>query len=68
MCNACLIRSFERFAEFFAEIHSEVGEIFDHDRIIFVCHLSDDLQFFVCQAEPGRVVRVRIDHGCDIAF
>ena len=68
MGNACLVRCFKRFAKFFAEVHCEIGEVFDHDRIVFVCHFADDLQFVVCQAEPGRVVGIGVDHSCDITF
>ena len=66
--NGCLERRFKRLAQRFPEVHSEVGQVFDHDRVIFVCHVSDDLQLFFRQAEPGRIVGIGVDHGCDVAF
>ena len=51
-----------------AEIHAKVGEVLEHDDVVFVCQLTDDAELFVCQADPCRVVRIRVQHAVDVAF
>ena len=38
-----LIRRFEWMTQILAEVHSEIGEVFDNDDIVFVGHFADDL-------------------------
>ena len=67
-CDCCLIRRLKRFSEWLAEVHGEVGEVFDYNRVVFIRHLSDNLQFFFFQAEPGGIVGIGVDHGGYVSF
>ena len=49
------------------EVHAEVGEVFENDDVVFISEFADDLELFVCQAHPCRVVRIRIQHAVNLA-
>ena len=63
-----LERRFERTAQIASEIHREVGQVFEHDRVVLRGQLADNLQFLLFEADPGRIVRVRIDDRRDISL
>ena len=62
-----LIRRRIRNRPVLPEIHAHVGHVFQSDDIIFRTHFADYPEFFLRQAHPGRVVRVRVDHRADFS-
>ena len=51
----------------FPEVHAHIGHILQGDDIIFRAQFAQHPQFILRQADPGRVVGVRIDDGADTA-
>ena len=51
-----------------AEVHPEVGEVLEHEHVILVGELADDLEFFLGEADPGGVVGVGVDDGVDVTL
>ncbi len=50
-----------------AEVHEEVGVVFEDNDTVFVGHLADDAEFVVGEAEPCGVVGRAVDEACHIA-
>lgn len=50
-------------ADVFAEVHAEVGEVFDDEDVVFVGEVGEALDFVVGEAHPGGVVWVGEEHG-----
>ena len=59
---------FEGLSHILAEIHAEVGEIFENDDIVFCCQFADNFQFAFFQTYPCRIIGIGIDNGSDMAF
>ena len=53
-------------SELFAEVHAHVGQILDDDRVVTGGQFADGLQLLLGQADPGRVVGVGVDDGCNV--
>ena len=51
-----------------AEIHTEIRLVFHHHHVISGGKLADNLQFFFFQAYPCGIVRIGIDHGCNVSL
>ena len=51
-----------------AEVHGEIGKVFQYDYIIPGGKFADDTQFLFFQAYPAGVVRIGVDNGGYIAF
>ena len=50
------------------EIHAEISQIFHDNHIIPGCQFTDYLQLLLFQTNPCRIIRIRIDNRCYIAF
>ena len=47
MCNRRLEWCLIRFAQILAEIHCEIGQVFQNNYIILCCQFTDNPQFFL---------------------
>ena len=50
------------------EVHTEIGEVFEHEHIVLVGEFADDLEFLFGKADPGGVVGVGVDDGVDVSL
>ena len=50
------------------EVHSEVSQILKHNDVMLVCQFANALQLFLGEANPRRIVRIRIHDAVDIAL
>ena len=66
-CHGGLIGGFEGVTQVSAEIHGEVGQVFENDAVVLVGQTGDAFQFLFVEAYPRGVVGVRIDDAADIA-
>ena len=62
-----LVGGFERPSQRFAEIHAEVGEVLDDDGVVPRGQLADRAQLVLREADPRRIVGVRVDDGRHVA-
>ncbi len=67
-CHSGRIRRFERMPHIPTEVHAEISQIFHDNHIIPGCQFTDYLQFLLFQTNPCRIIRIRIDNRCYIAF
>ncbi len=67
-CHGGRIGRFERMSHIPTEIHAEISQIFHHNHLIPGCQFTDYLQLLLFQADPCRIIRIRIDDRCYIAF
>ena len=63
-----LVGRLEGLAHVLAEIHGEIGQIFQDDDIVLGGQAADDAQFLILQTYPTRVVRVGVDDGGNISL
>jgi len=66
-CYGGLEWRLERAAQVLAEVHCEVGEVFQHDDVVLCGQSADDAQLLVLEAHPAGVVRVGVDDGGDVS-
>ena len=50
----------------FTEVHAEIRQVFKDNNIIFISQFAYDSKFLICQADPCRIVRVRIQNTMNL--
>ena len=63
-----LVGSLKGLRQVLTEVHGEVGQVFHDDGVIFCGQFANGFQFLLCQANPCRVVGIRVDDGTYIAL
>ena len=63
-----LIWSLERFRQVLAEVHCKVSQVFHHYSVVLCSQFTNNLQFFLTQANPRWVVGVTVNYGADVAL
>ena len=51
-----------------AEVHTEVSHVLHHYRIVTGSQFTDNLQFGILQTDPGRIVRIGLANGGNVAL